>query len=72
MSNQRNGTTHKAALGNDNRISFNSVLSFLEDCAIALEKDEPDSAFYFNQIVEHIKTNPHKAFSEKADKVLGL
>lgn len=51
MSNQRAGKTHKAA-ANDGMQDM-KIRNFFKTCVRALE-DEPDSQFYFEQVVDHI------------------
>ena len=35
-------------------------------------EDNEDAAFYFEQIAEHLRKNPHKGFKEDAGRILGL
>jgi hypothetical protein len=51
MSNQRAGKTHKAA-ANDG-LQDMKIRNFFKTCVRVLE-DEPDSQFYFEQVVDHI------------------
>ena len=51
MSNQRGGKWKPAAL--DNGTTDMRLRNFFKTCVRALE-DEPDSQFYFEQIVDHI------------------
>lgn len=70
---QRAAKTHRAALGSDGRIDLREIIDFMERCASALERDnQPDSSFYFEQIVEHLRKNPHKGLKEDAGRILGL
>lgn len=70
---QRPAKTHKAAMGGDGRIDLRELIDFMERCANVLEREnEPDSAYYFEQIAEFIQRNPHKALKEDAGRILGL
>ena len=70
---QRAGKTHRAALGGDGRVDLREIIDFMERCANVLDRDnQPESSFYFEQIVEHLRRNPHKGFKEDAGRVLGL
>ena len=51
--NQRTGKSHKAALGDG--MADMKLKIFFQDCANVLDAEgNADSAFYFEQIVEHI------------------
>ena len=70
---QRAAKTHRAALGGDGRIDLREIIDFMERCANALERDnQSDSGFYFEQIAEHLRKNPHKGLKEDAGRILGL
>ena len=70
---QRTGKTHKAAMGADGRVDLRELIDFMERCANVLEREgEEESAFYFEQIAEFVKSNPHKALKEDAGRILGL
>lgn len=73
MSNQRPAKTHNAAMSSDGNVSLRSIITFFEDCENALEKNKnTDAAFYFGQVKEYLTQNPHKAFNEKCETILGL
>ena len=70
---QRAAKTHRAALGGDGRVDMREVIDFVERCASVLERsDQADSAFYFEQIAEHLRRNPQKGFREDAGRILGI
>ena len=70
---QRAAKTHRAALGSDGRIDLREIIDFMERCASALERDnQSDSGFYFEQIAEHLRKNPHKGLKEDAGRILGI
>jgi len=70
---QRAGKTHKAAMGGDGRIDLRELIDFMERCENVLERHgDPDSSFYFGQIKEFLKDNPHKGLKEDAGRILGL
>jgi len=70
---QRSGKSHKAAMGSDGRIDMREFIDFMERCANVLERDnQPDSAFYFEQIAEFVRDNPTKGLKEDAGRILGL
>ncbi len=70
--NQRPGKTHRAAAASDGRVSLYEVIDFMEGAANVLSRAEKeDSAFYFEQIVEHLRNNP-KGLKENVGRVLGV
>jgi len=70
---QRPAKTHKAAAGSDGRVTLFEVMEFFEAAQHALEAaDEPDAAFYFEQVHEHLKRNPQKGFKETVSRILGV
>ena len=70
---QKAAKTHRAALGSDGRIDLREIIDFMERCANALERDNrSDSGFYFEQIAEHLRKNPHKGLKEDAGRILGI
>ena len=70
MSNQRAGKWKSATLDDGYRDS--SVYTFFQKAQQALEtKGEEDAAFYFEQVVEHIKQGGN-IFSDRVERVLGL
>jgi len=71
--NQRTAKTHKAAMGGDGRVDLRELIDFMERCANVLDREgQEDSAFYFEQVAEFVKNNPHKALKEDAGRILGL
>jgi len=70
---QRAGKSHRAAMAADGRVDLRELIDFLTRCAETLDRDDqPDSSFYFEQIAEHLKTNPHKGLKEDIGRILGL
>lgn len=70
---QRAGKSHRAAMGSDGRIDLREIIDFMERCENVLERqNEPDVAFYFGQIKEFLRDNPHKGLKEDAGRILGL
>jgi len=68
---QRPGKTHRAsAFDGPETINIRNLINFMQECQYALE-DEPDSAFYFEQIVSYLRDSykPSKGF-DKATRVL--
>lgn len=71
--NQRAAKTHRAALGEDGRISMFEVIDFFEAAKNTLEQSgETDAAFYFEQVYDHLKANPQKGFKETVSRILGV
>ncbi len=69
---QRPANTHRAAAGTDGRVSVYEVIEFMESAANVLTSaEQADAAFYFEQIAEHLRSNP-KGFKESAARVLGV
>jgi len=57
----------------DGRIGIRELIDFMERCSTTLEKNgEEDASFYFSQIAEFIKRNPHKGINEDAGRILGV
>lgn len=70
---QRAAKTHRAAIGSDGRVDLRELIDFATRCANVLEReDQPDSAFYFEQIAEHLRDNPQKGLKEDVGRILGL
>lgn len=70
---QRTGKKHSAAMGTDGRIDLRELIDFMERCANILDREgQEESAFYFEQVAEFVKLNPHKALKEDAGRILGL
>lgn len=73
MSNQRSGKTHRAAMGQDGRISLFEVIEFFENAAKELDKSgNEDASYYFDQVAEWLKVNPQKGFKESTSRILGI
>jgi hypothetical protein len=71
--NQRAGKTHRAALGSDGRVDLRELIDFMERCSETLEKEgQSDASFYFGQIAEYIRSNPHKGLKDGVGRMLGL
>lgn len=72
MSNQRPAKIVKP-LNDDGVITLKELINFSKNAAESLEKNgEPDAAFYFEQLYDWLKQNPHKGLNENCDKILGL
>ena len=70
---QRSGKSHSAAMGTDGRVDLRELIDFMERCANVLEREgQGDASFYFEQVAEFVKSNPHKALKEDAGRILGL
>ena len=71
MSNQRAGKSHKAALGDGSQDM--KLKLFFQDCASILDQNGyADSAFWFEQIVEHIMAGkPLPSDKREIARVLG-
>lgn len=71
--NQRAGKTHRAALGSDGRVDLREFIDFMERCSELLEKEgQADASFYFGQVAEFVRSNPHKGLKESVTRMLGL
>lgn len=71
--NQRAAKTHRAAMGQDGRVSMFEIIDFMEAAANALaQHGEEDAAFYFQQVHEHLRRNPQKGFKEEISRILGV
>lgn len=71
--NQRAAKSHRAAMGQDGRVSMFEIIDFFEAATTALEKHgEEDAAFYFGQVMEHLRRNPQKGFKEEIGRILGV
>jgi len=57
----------------DGRIGIKELIDFFQTSANKLTASgEEDSAFYFEQVADHLKQNPHKGLQEKTERILGL
>jgi hypothetical protein len=57
----------------DGRVSIKEVIAFMESCTIKLrDANEDDAAFYFEQIADYVRKNPHKGLQEDVGRILGL
>ena len=73
MSNQRSAKMHRAAMGQDGRVSMYEIIDFFETAAHTLAKHgAEDAAFYFEQVHEHLRRNPQKGFKEEIGRILGV
>lgn len=71
--NQRAGKTHRAAMGTDGRVDLRELIDFMQRCESVLEREgQEDAAFYFGQVAEFVRSNPHKGLKEDAGRILGL
>lgn len=58
---------------NDGRVSLKEIIAFMESCTIKLrDASEDDAAFYFEQVADHLRRNPHKGLQEEVGRILGL
>ena len=72
MSTQRRGNWKPAALNDGDKISIREIINFAESAQEMLEiRGEDESAFYFEQVVDWLKTNPQKGL-RNAGHILGL
>lgn len=71
--NQRAAKSHRAAMGQDGRVSMFEIIDFFESAAEALNRHgEEDAAFYFEQVREALVRNPQKGLKEDIGKILGV
>lgn len=71
--NQRAGKTHRAAMGSDGRVDLRELIDFMQRCAESLEKEgQEDASYYFEQVAEFVRENPHKGLKENVTRILGL
>lgn len=70
--NQRAGKTHRAAM--DNSMADMRLMTSLKNLHAALEDaDETEAAFYFEQLIEHIRNGkPMPSSFREAQRILGL
>ena len=58
---------------NDGRVSLKEIIALMESCTIKLrDASEDDAAFYFEQVADHLRKNPHKGLQEEVGRILGL
>ena len=70
---QRTSKSHRAAMGTDGRVDMREIIDFMERCSNVLGRSgNEDAAFYFEQIAEFVRDNPHKGLKEDAGRILGL
>lgn len=69
---QRPGKTHRAGLGDDNQLM--RIKNFMQMCAEVLgDNDNDSSAFWFEQIVDHIMDGGSIPTERKeVSRILGL
>ena len=70
--NQRTGKSHRAALGDG--MADMKLKLFFRDCAAVLDENgHGDAAFYFEQVVDHLRDGGSLPKDKReAEKVLGL
>jgi hypothetical protein len=57
----------------DGRVGIKELIDFFQTSANKLTANgEEDSAFYFEQVADHLKQNPHKGLQEKVERILGI
>ena len=72
MSNQRSGNWKPATLRDNDTFTSMELCQFVKSAKELLEaKGEEDSAFYFEQIEDWLRTNPGKGL-KNAGMILGL
>jgi hypothetical protein len=74
MTNQRAPKLQRAAVapGNGN-ISIRQLIDFSQSAAASLAAEgQEDAAFYFEQLAEHLQSNPEKGLNESVSRILGL
>jgi hypothetical protein len=71
MTNQRPARVSKP-IGNPT-VTLSQLLAFSKEAARLLQNQgDDDAAFYFEQLAEHIQSNPEKGLSESVSRILGL
>lgn len=57
----------------DGRVGIKELIDFFQTCANKLDANgEEGSAFYFEQVADHLQKNPHKGLQEKVERILGI
>ena len=63
----------KTKAPSDGRVSIKELIDFFQTSANKLTANgEDDSAFYFEQVADHLIQNPHKGLQEKVERILGI
>jgi hypothetical protein len=58
---------------NNGDISIKKLIEFSEKAEkLLIENDQEDAAFYFSQLHDWLKQNPHIGLEEECHKILGL
>jgi len=70
--NQRPAKTHRAAMPGEGNITIGQLRDFCKTAAGLLDENDPDAAFYFEQIAEHLTRSPQKGLNESVHRILGL
>lgn len=68
---QRAGNTHRAGASDNTQLM--RFKSFMQNCAKALNDNNPDSAFYFEQVAEYLSDGGDLTTDMKEiSRILGL
>lgn len=68
--NQRRGKTHRASGSEQNQMG---LVSFLKEARLQLSPENPDAAFYFEQVEEHLRSGKELSSNPReVAKILGL
>jgi len=63
----------KTKAPSDGRVGYKELIDFFQTSANELNKEgQEESAFYFEQVADHLKANPHKGLQEKVSRILGI
>lgn len=63
----------KTKAPSDGRVSIKELIDFFQTSANKLTASgDDDSAFYFEQVADHLIQNPHKGLQEKVERILGI
>lgn len=72
MSNQRPAKLTKS-INDDGNITLKQLIEFAKNAESLLEENnETDAAFYFGQLHDWLKSNPHIALNTNCQKIFGL
>jgi hypothetical protein len=72
MTHQRPAKITKS-INDDGNISLKQLIDFSKTAEKLLEENnETDAAFYFGQLHDWLKSNPHIGLNTKCEKILGL
>lgn len=73
MTNQRPGKMVRAQAPGAGNISVRQLVEFSRDASRLLAAEgQEDAAFYFEQLAEHLQSNPEKGLNENVSRILGL